>query len=449
MEEFSYRRIIWITAPLMLGTFVQSIVTMTDGIFVSRLGNVEIGAFGNGSLLYLAFFMLCRGLADGAQITIAKQNGEGNFAAIGETLQATQLYQLFFSGLVILLFMLWGNYFILSFTEPSEVTTAMTDFIHVRLWGLLFAAQHIVLVGFFIGLGRTPIILASAFLIAACNIILDYLLINGYWGFPALGLLGAPLASSISELIGFLFLLFFLLKKTSFKQYGYSLSLAKVKLKQHLALLKLSYPLMLQGLLALSTWLVFFTKVEGMGIEALEVSHNIRYMYFLAFVPLFGFAASTKTIISNLVGQNKLYLVPRIQNRILALSVGFIVLIFHGALLYPETLIRLVDLNPTISPTVFNDSVYILRFISGSILIYSVSNVFFSTISGLGKSTIYFGIEVIAILLYLLGCYLFIDLWHWNIKNVWWVEYIYFLTFGVLSIGYFIYYRKKHIIDAK
>lgn len=431
----------------MLGTFVQSIVTITDGIFVSELGTVEIGAFGNGSLLYLAFFMLCRGLADGAQITIAKQNGEGNFTAIGRTLKATQIYQFIISAVIVFVFMIWGNELILSFTDPSEVTTAMSDFVHVRLWGLLFAAQHIVLVGFFIGLGRTPIIMVSALIIALVNILLDYLLIYGHWGLPAYGLVGAPLASTIAEAIGFLFLLVFLVKKPSFKHYKYRLIGMKVKLKEHLSLLNLSYPLMLQGVMALSTWLVFFTKVEGMGMNALESSHNIRYMYFIAFIPLFGFAASTKTIISNLVGQKKMHLIPRIQNRILLLSVGFMILIFHGALLYPETLIGLIDRNPNISSVAFNDSVYILKFISGSIIIYSIAIIFYSTISGLGKSKIYFAIELIAILIYLIGCELFIDQWHWNIKSVWWVEYIYFLTFAVVSIGYFIYYRKKHIIN--
>lgn len=429
----------------MLGTFVQSIVTMTDGIFVSKLGTIEIGAFGNGSLLYLAFFMLCRGLADGAQITIARQKGEGLFSKIGETLKATQIFQLIITAFILFAFILFGNQLIEYFNSDSPITEPMKDFINVRLWGLLFATQHIVLVGFFIGLGRTSIIMTSALIIAMCNIFLDYVLINGYYGFPALGLVGAPLASSISELIGFLFLLIYLIKNTSFKIYNYRLNGLSVRLREHIALLQLSYPLMLQGVFALSTWLVFFTKVEGMGPEALEASHNIRYMYFLAFVPLFGFAASTKTIVSSLVGQKQLNLVPIVQNRILILSVGFMVLVFHGALLYPELLISLVDLNPNISNKVYTDSVAILQFVSGSILIYSIAIVYYNTISGLGKSRIYFGIELIAILLYLISCQLFIDTWHWNIRDVWWVEYIYFITFAVLSIGYFIYYRKKYM----
>ena len=38
--EFTYKRILLITLPLMIGTFVQAIVTITDAIFVSNLGEI-------------------------------------------------------------------------------------------------------------------------------------------------------------------------------------------------------------------------------------------------------------------------------------------------------------------------------------------------------------------------------------------------------------------------
>ena len=63
MLELSYRRILIIALPLMLGTFVQSIIVITDGAFVSQLGNTAYTAVGNGSLMYVALFMLSRGLS--------------------------------------------------------------------------------------------------------------------------------------------------------------------------------------------------------------------------------------------------------------------------------------------------------------------------------------------------------------------------------------------------
>lgn len=429
----------------MLGTFVQSIVTFTDAIFVSELGDIAIGAFGNGSLLYLSLFMLCRGLADGLQIKVANKDGAGEIATMGSTLFNAQIYQLFLSGLLFAILFIFGEAVIIGLSESKDVAGAMVDFISVRGWGLFFAAQHMALVGFFIGLGRTNIILISALIIAVCNIFLDYLFINGNMGMPALGLQGAPLASSISECVGFIFLLVYLIRTTTFQQYNYQQLWEKLNLKEHLSLLKLSYPLMLQGVLSLSTWLVFFTLIEHMGTAALETANNIKYMYFLAFVPLFGFGASTRTIVSNLVGQGKKELIPKIQKRIIILSLLFIIVIFHGALLYPETLIRMVDHNPNLDPIVLTDGIYILQFITGSIFLYSIVVVYYNSVAGLGETNISFVIELFAIFFYLIGCYYFIYLWEWNIKDIWWVEYIYFGSLGIFSYTYLLYYRKKRV----
>lgn len=431
----------------MFGTFVQSIVTFTDAIFVSELGDVAIGAFGNGSLVYVSLFMLCRGLSDGTQIEIARLNGSGKHATIGQTLFNAQVYQLFLSSILFSFLFIFGEAIIYALSESDDIAGAMTAFIKVRGWGLFFAAQQMTLVGFFVGLGRTNIILFSALLIALCNILLDYLLIHGNWGFPEMGLIGAPIASSTAEFIGFLFLLIYLLKSKVFKQYQYVIGNLKVKFKQYVPLLKLSLPLMAQGVVSLSTWLVFFTMIEHMGKESLETAQNIRYMYFLAFVPIFGFGAATRTIVSTLVGENNQASIPIVQKRIIILSVLFTVVFFHGSLLYPEVLIRLIDQNPAIHPEVLSDSIYILQFISGSIFMFSIIVVFFHSVAGLGKTSISFGIELMAILLYLIACYFLIEKWQLDIKYVWWVEYIYFGALGVFSFIYLLYYRKKYILN--
>lgn len=433
----------------MLGTFVQSIVTFTDAIFVSRLGEISIGAFGNGSIMYMALFMFCRGLADGTQITVARRDGEGKAAIIGETLFNAQVFQLILSTTFYAILFLFGEFIILSVSKSPEYAEDMLTFISIRGLGLFFAAQYVTLVGFFIGLGRTKIILFSALLIALCNIFLDYCLVFGNLGFPAMGLAGAPTASSISEMVGFLFLLTFLIRNKSFDKYAYRSLMARLNLKKYFELIKLSFPLMLQGVLSLTTWLIFFMLIEHMGTEALETAHNIRYMYFLAFVPIFGFGATTKTIVSNLVGQNKLKEIPAAQRRIALLSLLSTLFIFHGSVLYPELLIKLVDHNPNIAPQVLADSTYILRFVSGSIFIFSVVVVIFNSVAGLGKTVISLSVEVLAIGLYLIGCYFFIIRWKMDIKYIWWVEYIYFIALGIFSYVYFIYYRKKYILNEQ
>ena len=197
-------------------------------------------------------------------------------------------------------------------------------------------------------------------------------------------------------------------------------------------LLKVGTPLTFQGIAALGTWTIFFMWIEQMGKFELTVSQNIRSIYFLVFVPIWGFAGTTKTYISQYIGAKEFDQLPRIQRRIQFLTVTFLFLFFHGAIFYPEQLIRF--LNPSEAHVM--KSAEILRFISVSIFIYGFVSVYFQTINGSGNTTVTFLVETSCVLFYIISAYVFIKVWKWDIFWIWSVEYVYFITMGVLSIGY-------------
>lgn len=443
MLELTYKRILILALPLMFGTFVQSMITITDGAFVSELGNTAYNAVGQGSLMYFALFMLCRGLGDGAQITIARLLGEKKETQIGALLLNAQVGQLILSAIIFIIFISSASWFVDVTTKTDELKPAIQEFIKYRSWGIFFAGLQVSMMAYFIGLGRTRIILISTIIMAICNIFLDYCLIFGNFGLPELGMKGAPIASSLSEMIAFLFLMSYAINAKSFKIYRYNLK-RKIQSAAIWDLFKLSYPLMGQGLISLSTWWIFFGLIEHMGPDNLEIAHNIRYMYFIAFIPIFGFAAATKTYVSNLVGRKQQHLIPKIQLKIALLSLVSLVLLFHGAFLYPDQLIKIVEHNPNASPELLDTSAEALRFISGSIVLFAVAIVPFNSVAALGKTKTSFFIELTNIIFYLTFAYLSIQVWHWDIISIWWVEYLYFGGLGIFSVLYLIYYFNKH-----
>jgi Na+-driven multidrug efflux pump len=273
--------------------------------------------------------------------------------------------------------------------------------------------------------------LFSALIVAVSNIILDYFMVFGIGPFPEMGLEGAALASTIAEILGMLFLLGSLLLGKLKYSYPFwnAIVVSGSYLKHNL---KVGLPLLFQGLVALSVWTVFFIWIEQMGTDELTVSLNIRYLYFLAFIPIWGFAGATKTYIAQYIGAKDYASLPIIQRRIQLLTVVFLVITFHGALLYPETLIRLVNNHPDH----IRESARILRIISGSIIIYGLGSVYFQTISGSGNTRVTFIVECIATCFYLTAAYLLIKVFEAPLHLVWLVEYVYFITMGVTSLGY-------------
>jgi Na+-driven multidrug efflux pump len=264
-------------------------------------------------------------------------------------------------------------------------------------------------------------------------------MIYGKFGFQENGLEGAAWANTIAELSGVCFLLLSLLLGEFMKAFDVwkQLQISWLQISDNL---KVGLPLLFQGLVALSIWTIFFIWIEQMGNDDLTVSLNIRHIYFLAFVPIWGFAATTKTYIAQYVGANQFEAIPIIKRRIQILTISFLVLTFHGSVLYPEQLISLVSENQAH----IAESARILRIVSGSILIYGAVMVYFQTISGLGKTTATFLVECISTSLYLLAAYLLIKLWKAPIHLVWLVEYVYFIAMGGFSLLYLWYYKKKN-----
>ena len=83
LSSLSCRRIWLLTWPVMVSLLMQHLIGMTDTAFLGRVGEVELGAAALGSIYYLAVYMIGFGFSIGAQIIMARRNGEGRVAEIG------------------------------------------------------------------------------------------------------------------------------------------------------------------------------------------------------------------------------------------------------------------------------------------------------------------------------------------------------------------------------
>ena len=89
------RKDIWkIAYPIMISLLMEQLIGMTDTAFMGRVGEIELGASAIGAVFYMMIFMMGFGFSIGAQIIIARRNGEGNYREIGNV---------FFQGLYIIL----------------------------------------------------------------------------------------------------------------------------------------------------------------------------------------------------------------------------------------------------------------------------------------------------------------------------------------------------------
>ena len=74
--KVKYKEIWKIAYPIILGSIVQNIISVTDTAFLGRVGEIELGAAAIGGVFYLTLIMLGFGFSIGTQIIVARRYGE-------------------------------------------------------------------------------------------------------------------------------------------------------------------------------------------------------------------------------------------------------------------------------------------------------------------------------------------------------------------------------------
>ena len=76
--KYTYKQIWLIAYPILISLLMEQLIGMTDTAFLGRVGEVELGASAIAGVFYMGIFMVAFGFSIGAQILIARRNGNGS-----------------------------------------------------------------------------------------------------------------------------------------------------------------------------------------------------------------------------------------------------------------------------------------------------------------------------------------------------------------------------------
>lgn len=309
---------------------------MTDTAFLGRLGEIPLGAAAIGGLFYVALFMLGFGFATGVQILTGRYNGRDQLHRIGEVVMQGFFTLLLFALTLILVYHVAGTSIINITVKSENIRQATTEFLRFRIWGLLPAFLNVNFRAFYVGITRTRVLSLSSFLMAGLNVILDYALIFGHFGLPAMGISGAAIASVISESASALFFIAYTRYKCNFQNYALKFPF-KLRWKVFRTTIDLSVWVMLQNFVSLAGWLVFFMMVEKTGELNLAASNVIRSLYLVMMIPIWGFATSVNTLVSNSMGAYGPKYVTKIIGKVAVLSTILLAIVSPVNAAFPGT----------------------------------------------------------------------------------------------------------------
>ncbi len=297
-------RILQISIPAIAGMSSQMIVSIIDTAMVGRLGNsaIALAAMGLGVLATWTLTSFFSSLATGTHILTARRYGEGKYAAVGTVLN-NSLVLSFILGITFGILGWFFSYdFIQIFSSDENVANAAGEYMKYRAIGLPFFLLSVSYRGFFYGIGHTKIFMFSAIVSYIFNIIFNYLLIFGSFGFPAMGLAGAGLAASIGMFLGLLFFIFVTFLPSYRKRYKYY-DFIYIGLKHIKSIIRISLPVSFQNVLILLGFLLFVAIAGIFGTIEQAATQVVITSLFLSFMPCFGFGIATQTLVGNSLGE--------------------------------------------------------------------------------------------------------------------------------------------------
>jgi putative MATE family efflux protein len=350
---------------------------------------------------------------------------------IGRTFQHGMYFLL---PLVLALFSLM-QFFSADIMKPiissEAVYQSFQEYIKYRSYGIFFAGINMLFNGFYIGITRTKVITGTTILMASVNGILDYGLIFGNFGLPEMGIGGAALASTIAEFTGTIFFVVYTLSRLDGRKYSLY-HIARFDEGLYRRIIRVALPVMMQNALSMASWLAFFLLIEKLGERSLAVSNIIRSFYIILMIPMWGFGSATNSLVSNLIGQGKqeevVSLVLKVV-RLCALGVLFIVAL---GTLFPGVALKIY----TSDPDLIKASLPALYVVNIAAFLLAVAFVFFSAVSGTGKTQVSFFIEVTVLIFYLVTAFILADVLRLQVYIVWMTEYVYAVFLGMLSYFY-------------
>ncbi|GLR16397.1 MATE family efflux transporter [Portibacter lacus] len=426
----------------MLGSAVQNIIALTDSVFLFHYNDIDFRAIGLVSVFYLIISAIGYGFSRGGQIIIARRFGEGDNRNLVRSFYALLYFELALAFIIFIAIQFGGAWFFKQIVSDLETFDRCVKYLLPRSYGIFFSYLGVIIVALYTGIGKTRFIVVDVAILAIVNMILNYAFIFGKWGFAEMGIAGAGWASSIAEFIAFVvFLIYMIFEKNKLVRGLFFFP--KLNFKLVLQVFNVSIPIVIQAIIGLGSWFVFFSLIENMGGKELEISNLVRIVYLILSIPTWGFSSGINTLASNLRGSgNEGDVIPVIWKTVY-INLLITVIISIPIIFFPETM--LYPLFGREDMTIIYASQPLLYVLGLILLLFAVGAILFNGILGIGATKLGLWIQGSLTIFYTAYVFIFVKYFQSDLTVAWFSEVFYWFLTLVISAWFLYKYNWEKI----
>jgi MATE family multidrug resistance protein len=300
------RRILTLALPIIGGMVSQNVLNLVDTAMVGSLGDAAIAAVGTGGFANFLAIALVTGLAAGVQAMAARRKGEGRDDETAVPLNGALVLAAIVSiPITIALWFVVPVLFPLLNPDP-EVVAGGVPYLRARVLAMIAVGMNFSFRGYWNAVDLSRLYLRTLLVMHACNIFLNWVLIFGHLGMPALGAHGAGIASAIATFVGTAY--YFALGRRHATHAGFLHGLPSRE--TFATIIRLALPTGLQQLLYAAGFTLLFWIVAQAGLAAgrdatseVAAANVVINVTLVALLPGLGLGIASASLVGQALGR--------------------------------------------------------------------------------------------------------------------------------------------------
>ncbi|MCI9068943.1 MAG: MATE family efflux transporter, partial [Lachnospiraceae bacterium] len=336
------RKTVMIAVPVAAQALLNTVTNMVDTMMIGTLGETAIAGVGLANKVFFVFNLLIFGIASGSSVLSAQFWGNHDLKNIRKVL-----------GLSLILGLAGSLFFVLpGFLIPKTVMRIFTDspassgtgaaYLRLVCLSYPFTAVTNIYVAVMRSMGRVKTPVVTSMIAIFVNILLNYTLIFGHFGAPALGVTGAAIATFTARIVEMASIFIYVygwkteLAARFSEFFGYSSSLLKEYIRTSLPVIGNEF---MWGL-GVTMYSLAYGRMGDTAVAAITISQTIQDMIMVFFQ---GVAAAATVILGNELGAGRLKEAEEDASRLLWLQIAMSLLLAAFCILTRNLLVGIYD----------------------------------------------------------------------------------------------------------
>jgi|HubBroStandDraft_1064217.scaffolds.fasta_scaffold33758_2 multidrug resistance protein, MATE family len=285
--------------PIGVALSSTLVMSLIDLAMVGRLGDRAIAAVGLSAFSFTLVLAFVLGIEPAVQGLVARRRGEGSTEPTCLPLNGGLLTALIVGIPLTIICCLFSSFFFSLISSDPEVTKIGVPFLRTLYIGIIAVGINVAFKGYWAGIEKPYVFMGIALLMDGLNILVNYILIFGHFGAPALGATGAAIGTVSSLYVGVMVnvaITYFRFRKEGFLNVKPEGSLLA-------RIFKLGLPATLQTFFYSAGYVVFFWLVGQVGTTELAAASVLVRIAEVLLLLALSLGSASATLVSKTAGE--------------------------------------------------------------------------------------------------------------------------------------------------